>query len=396
MAVVYVGPGIAGNALDGPDTVSPGVDCAAWLCDATKSGEHAMATEKTIQHTSELTDRLEVPLFSADSHVIEEPTLWAGILPDGFFGPHRFYERAGRVDPVARLEEMSLDGVDGEVLYPSLALRLFGLEDAALQERAFERYNSWMIDFCAVNPQVLIGIGLISVYDIDHAIAELNRCSRGGLRGCEVWQSPHPDLPFTSDHYEPFWEAAASLGMPVSLHILTGFNYSRKESQTHTYPEGSLELAIDGYKGSVTRKLLAVGDSLIEIMLSGVLDRHPNLKLVVVENEIGWIPFVFDQLDYYCERFRESRPIDLSKLPSDYIGTQVFSTFFRDPIGAKMLGWWKGVSGCMWSSDYPHANSTWPNSQKVVAENLGYLDDAVFRKVVRDTALALYSLSPIR
>jgi len=146
----------------------------------------------------------------------------------------------------------------------------------------------------------------------------------------------------------------------------------------------------------VTRKLLAVGDSLIEIMLSGVLDRHPNLKLVVVENEIGWIPFIFDQLDYYCERFRESRPIGLSKLPSDYIGTQVFSTFFRDPIGAKMLGWWKGVSGCMWSSDYPHANSTWPNSQKVVAENLGYLDNAVFRKVVRDTALDLYSLGPIR
>jgi len=341
-------------------------------------------------------DRTEAKLFSADSHVIEEPSLWEGILPDDYFGVHRFYERDGRVDPLARLDEMKLDGVDGEVLYPSLALRLFGLDDQVLQESAFERYNSWMIDFCQVNPKVLIGVGLISTYDIDHAIVELKRCVQGGLRGCEVWQSPHPDLPFTSRHYEPFWETAASLNVPVSLHILTGFTYGRKESQAQTHPEGSIEHITDGYKTSITRKLLAVSDSILEIILSGALDRHPNLKFVVVENEIGWIPFLLDQFDYYCERFRESRPTNLAKLPSEYFGQQVFSTFFRDPVGSKMLGWWKGVSGCMWSSDYPHANSTWPNSQKVVADNLRYLDEVTFRNVIRGTALRLYSLDDVR
>lgn len=334
----------------------------------------------------------EAVLFSADSHVIEEPSLWAEILPDDYFGVHRFYERDGRVDPVARLDEMRADGVDGEVLYPSLALRLFSLEDPALQELAFARYNSWMIDFCKVNPTVLIGAGLISMYDIDHAKAELERCARGGLRGCVIWQSPHPDLPFTSAHYEPFWEAAATLNMPVSLHILTGFRYGSKESPSAIQPEGSIGQIVDAYKTSVTRKLLAVSDSLLEIMLSGALDRHQNLRFVVVENEIGWIPFLLDQLDYYCDRFRESRPTDLLLKPSEYFGQQVFSTFFRDPIGSKILGWWPGASGCMWSSDYPHANSTWPNSRQVVQENLGYLDEETFQSVIRGTALKLYSL----
>jgi predicted TIM-barrel fold metal-dependent hydrolase len=340
--------------------------------------------------------REPVPLFSADSHVVEDPTLWSGIMPDGYFGPHSFHDRPGRVDPVARLDEMAADGVDGEVLYPSLGLGLFGLDDAGLQQRAFERYNSWLIEFCQVNPKVLIGIGLISVYDMDHAVAELERCARGGLRGCELWQSPHPALPFTGRHYEPLWEAAASLEMPVSLHILTGFNYSRKEDRIEPLPDDPITRGIEGYKGSVTRKLLAVSDALLEIMFSGTLERHPKLKLVLVENEIGWIPFVLDQFDYYSERHRKIRPTGMSRPPSEYFGSQVFSTFFRDPVGMKMLGSWKGADGCMWSSDYPHPNSTWPNSQRIVSENLGYLDEPTRLKIIRDTAMKLYSLAETR
>lgn len=351
-----------------------------------------MSETQSAGTASATSSRSSGSLFSADSHVIEDPGLWTGVLPDGYFSSHRFHERAGRVDSESRLDEMKVDGISGEVLYPSLGLRLFGLADPEVQQKAFARYNSWMIDFCKVCPQSLIGVALISIYDVAGAVREMERCAEAGLRGCEVWQSPRPDLPFTSEHYEPFWEAAAALGLPVSLHILTGFNYSRKDDNAPALPEGSLEHSVDGYKGSVTRKLLAIGDSLIEIMCSGALERHSNLKIVVVENEIGWIPFVLDQLDYYCDRFREIRPTRMERLPSEYFGSQVFSTFFRDPVGSKLLGWWSGSSGCMWSSDYPHANSTWPNSQQVVADNLGYLDDETFRMVTYGTARKLYGL----
>lgn len=344
------------------------------------------------QLTSPGPRRLATPLLSADSHVIEEPSLWEGILPAGYFGTvaEQFHERTGGVDPVARVDEMALDGVDGEVLYPSLGLGLFGLEDAALQQRAFERYNTWLAGFCDVNPERLFGIGLISVYDIDNAVRELERCARLGLRGCEVWQTPHPEFPFTGQHYEPLWQAAAALDMPVSMHILTGFNYSRNKSEI--LPDERVERMVTLYKCSVTLKLLAVSNSLVEILFSGVLDRHPRLKLVLVENEIGWIPFVLDQFDYYVDRFRKERPTEMGKPPSQYFGTQVFSTFFRDPVGTKLLGGW-GVDGCMWSSDYPHPNSTWPHSQQVVADNLGYLDSESYLKITRDNALKLYGIT---
>lgn len=288
---------------------------------------------------------------------------------------------------------MDIDGVDGEILYPTLGLGLFGLEDAAVQERAFERYNSWLGDFCNVNPDKLFGIGLISVYDIDSAVKELERCARLGLPGCEIWQTPPPDLPFYGRHYEPFWEAAAALNMPVSLHILTGFNYSRKRREG--LPDDPLERMVTVHKGTVNRKLLAVTDALLEIMFSGVLDRHPKLKLVLAENEIGWIPFILDQFDYYVDRFDEEHPTVMLKPPSEYFSDQVFSTFFRDPVGMKLLGWW-GVDGCMWSNDYPHGNSTWPNSQRVVEENLGYLDQDSYLKVIRDNALKLYGIRASR
>lgn len=355
-----------------------------------------VVTEKSTTRVPATLREVSIPLFSADSHVIEEPSLWDGVLPKGYFPPRgngggKSTARAGRVDPVARVDEMGIDGVVGEILYPTLGLGLFSLDDPETQERAFEVYNSWLIDFCKVSPGKLYGIGLISTYDIENAITELKRCADRGLIGCEIWQTPHPELPFFGQHYEPFWEAAAALSMPVSLHILTGFNYSKIGSDRTGGFKDPIGQAIQKYKNSVNEKLKNVSDSLLEIMFSGVLDRHPSLKIVLVENEIGWLPFLLDQFDYYTDRYEGVRPTLMSKQPSAYFGSQVFSTFFRDPIGTKMLGWW-GSDGCMWSSDYPHPNSTWPHSQRVVAENLGYLDDLKLQKIVRANAYELYGI----
>src|SRR5215212_5606700 len=173
---------------------------------------------------------VEPVLISADSHVIEPHDLWQVCLPNAmrdaaprFPAPRvgeGFQGRPGGHDPRARLTEMAEDGVSAEVLYPTLTLSLFDLDDARLQEACFRLYNDWLIDYCQVAPDRLIGLAAIATYDIDHAIAELTRCARAGFRGALVWQAPHPDLPFTSDHYDRLWAAAQGLRMPISLHIL--------------------------------------------------------------------------------------------------------------------------------------------------------------------------------
>jgi predicted TIM-barrel fold metal-dependent hydrolase len=324
-------------------------------------------------------------LISADSHVFEPVSVWGGLLPPTFWPDEGkgFAERPAGHDPEVRLQDMATDGVSAEVLYPSLGLPLFGIDDVALHEAACHAYNQWLAAFCRPHPDRLLAIGMVPTFGIDRALAEIAYCADQGFEGLMVWQAPHPDLPFTSAHYERVWADAAARQLPVSLHILTGFNYSR----------GRMDLAppLELYRGSVNLKLLSAMDAVFDLVFGGALERHPDLRIVLVENEVGWLPFVIDQWDYYVERFGASRPLDIARQPSQIIRDQVRVTFFRDPTTAHLFDWW-GADICMWSSDYPHGNSTWPHSRQHVARNLGGLERAVQDRIVRRNVADLYGL----
>ena len=230
-------------------------------------------------------------LISSDSHVMEPGDLWATRLPKGLRNqaptfPDTVSDQAkpGGWDPKERLKEMAVDGVSLEVLYATRGMTLFRIEDVPLQEACVRAFNDWLIEYCAASPDRLFGIGLISLYDVDHAVAELERCRNAGLRGAMIWQNPPEDLPFSSDRYDPFWAAAQDLRMPVSLHILTGHGYMQRR-------RGGTE----HYRASVNLKIAEVMNSLFDIIFYQALDRFPNLKIVLVENEIGWIPFALQQ-----------------------------------------------------------------------------------------------------
>ncbi|HLF77980.1 MAG TPA: amidohydrolase family protein [Dehalococcoidia bacterium] len=331
-------------------------------------------------------------LVSADSHVMEPHDLWTKALAQRFgdqapaFPPLKVGEGAqahpGGADARERIKEMSADGVSAEVLYPTLALRLFGLEDAALQAECFRVYNDWLIDYCQTAPDRLLGVAAIPCYDIDQAVDELFRCKRAGLEGAEIWQTPHPDLPFPSEHYEKLWNALEDVEMPLSLHILTGISYHSRQGIRG--PEA--------YRGHVNLKLLDAANALVDFIHYGILEKHPKLKLVIVENEIGWLPFMIQQWDYYFRRFQASNPLPIDKEPSYYVQRQVYATFFNDAAGAHNLSWW-GQDNCMWSNDFPHPNSTWPNSRKVIERDLGSLPSDVRAKLVRENCVRLYGMS---
>ena len=120
-----------------------------------------------------------------------------------------------------------MDGVDGEVLHTTLGFRLFWLADAELQRACFRVYNDWLSEFCSHSPRRLVGLGLISLVDIEVAVEELRRCAHMGLKGALIWNSAPDDRPYSSSEYDPFWRAAQELEMPLALHSLTGFHESR-------------------------------------------------------------------------------------------------------------------------------------------------------------------------
>jgi uncharacterized protein len=368
---------------------------------------------------------MEQSIISSDSHVIEVPDLWEKGLPQSLrdrapkvyfdekrdawmFGSPEVqaqavgalfmaggkpeevekYRRAGFSiarpggwDPIVRMQDMKTDGVAAEVLYPSLGLGLFCIPDATLQEGLFRTYNDWIIDYCQKVPDRLYGIALISMYNIDHAIEEMERCKKGGIVGTMIWQVPDPKLPFTSEHYERFWAASQDLDLPVHLHILTGFGDSMNR-QTSS--------GIQRYRIG-TRQHREIEDALFDIIFSGVLERYPKLKIVSVENEVGWMPFWLGQCDKGFKRHRHREKIGIDKLPSEYFYRQVYATFFNDHVGGKLFSWW-GTDNCMWSNDYPHQNSTWPNSRAVIDRDMGHLPAADRDKLLNVNVRKLYNL----
>ncbi|MFQ5682505.1 MAG: amidohydrolase family protein [Candidatus Binatia bacterium] len=331
-------------------------------------------------------------LFSADSHVMEPEDTLVTRVPKAFRDKAPrfpglkvgvgFQTHPGGSNPKERIKEMASDGVSAEVLYPTYALGLFAMEDAALQEACIRAYNDWLIEYCQVASDRLVGVGMISTYNVEHAVQELERCAKGGLRGAVIWEVPPKELSFTSAHYERFWAAAQDLDMPVSLHILTGFGYAKNR-------EGLK--GVDRFRASVNWKLAEAVDALMDVIFSGVLERYPRLKVVLVENEAGWLPYVLEQWDYYFYRHLPVAPLTIDKRPSEYFNRQVYVTFFNDAVVGHLFSWW-GEDNCMWSNDFPHANSTWPYSREVVSRDLGYLSPEARAKLVRENVARLYNM----
>jgi len=366
-------------------------------------------------------------LFSADSHVSEPPDLWVERIDREFrdraprvearvqdgreqeffiyegFPPHRvavgiaaaalrgdrneFRERRGNYrdarpggwDPAERLKDQDLDGVDGEVLYTTLGFRLFWLADAALQRACFRVYNDWLAEYCSHSPERLVGLGLVSLHDVEKGVEELRRCAKIGLKGAMIWCSPPDDHPYTSEEYDPFWAEAQDLGLPISLHSLTGNHESRTPLNWY------LHLVVMHYE---------VERSLATLIMSGVLERFPRLRFVSAENNGGWVPHFVERVDKAMATGRFTFPTALTMTPGEYFHRQVFVTYIDDPIAIanrQLIG----VDNLMWSSDYPHNASTWPRSQELVARDFKDADPSERRKIVRDNVLSVYNLARV-
>jgi len=146
---------------------------------------------------------------------------------------------------------------------------------------------------------------------------------------------------------------------------------------------------VQAFRTAVNSKLLYASNALGDLIGSGVLERYPRLKIVIVENEISWIPFVLHQYDKYAGRGTAESTLTMP--PSEYFYRQVYVTFFNDAPGGWLLPHW-GLDNCMWSNDYPHPNSTWPRSREFIARDLGHLPAEARAKLVRENVARLYNL----
>jgi predicted TIM-barrel fold metal-dependent hydrolase len=359
-------------------------------------------------------------VISADSHVIEPPDLWlmhmepafrdraprvvrqadgndyflcegqppasmmamanAGQRPEVMRQSSRYDEiLPGSWDPTARLKDMAADGVDAEVVYPSLCMRMFKLQDPPFLQACLRAYHDWAAEFSAAHPKQLKAIAMVPVDDMPWAVAELRRVAKKGLCGVMIPGTPMPAQGFDTAYHDPFWAAAEELHLPVSLHATAG--------RVH-------ELDTSRYYSSYGTLPHFIAESISDLIFSRVFERFPTLRIISAENDIGWIANVLERLDHFYQRYRFRRNSHLAGglLPSQVWRQHVWATFIRDKAGV-YIRHHIGLNNIMWSSDYPHSDSTWPNSQRVLADHFTGVPEQERRQIVCENAARMYGFA---
>lgn len=382
----------------------------------------------TVQERDPITD-LGIKLISADNHVNEPRDLFTKRFPehlkdkaprvmegaDGGEGwsidgkpPKRTYGleamagfdrrdyrisglkysdlRVGNYDGAEHLKDMDIDGVYASVTYPGFTPSFYTHPDKEVALTGIQVYNDWILDeFQAADPKRLCGLTIAPVeVGIEQTVAEMRRVAKKGARAMYIPGTP--TVPYNHPtHYEPMFAAADELNLTLCMHR----NHGGPSDKTDWDFVDQDKVSIGGI---VTRYFSCVRP-FSYLIFTGIFDRYPNLKLVGAEVDCGWAPFWVQTLDHHWEIQTSWFPVKLKHPPSDFIGKNLFTTNVDDYCGYQMIGTglWPWLSSfTMFSSDYPHSATIWPDSRKVAAKMIEGLKPEDARKALQDNAVRVF------
>jgi predicted TIM-barrel fold metal-dependent hydrolase len=365
-------------------------------------------------------------LLSADDHMIEPPDLWVDRVPARFRdecprivevdgrqawlwqgehtyipmgscrplagldeagyppppGTARFDEiRPGCYDPVERIRDMDVDGVWGQLTFPNFARfaghRFYlGVADQELGLACLQTYNNYLLDeWCATDPARLYGAAILPLHDIDAAVAELHRVLAKGARAVAFSENPTVlGLPSVhTDHWDPLFAVANDAGVPVCMHIGSS---SRLVTTSDDAPPTVL-VSLNGLNSMMAG---------VDWLLSGVLDRFADLKVVLSEGGAGWIPYILERADkaFHDRRLRTNRSIgQLGKggePPSRLFAQHMFVCLVDEHFALRVLGDIP-VDNLLWEGDYPHGDGLWPHNRAYLEKALADVPDEDATKI---------------
>ena len=289
--------------------------------------------------------------------------------------------------PTQRREDQERDGVEAEIIYGIIGIsRGFfgskGITDPRLLSDVYAAYNRYIADFNAAIPGRFYGLGCLPNHDGAAAAAEVRRCAALGLKGAVFvpWGSA---MPVWDQMWEPMWTAAEETGLVVSFHVFEG------GGSTVGYEVKGVKRA-DVIGAWTVVAPLQMDEILASVILSGVCQRHPGLRLVLGESGIGWLPYMLERLDdTYEERLADDLALPLP--PSAYFKRQIWATFQKDLHGVRAMAA-IAPDNVMWGSDYPHRDGTWPFSRKAIDEQFRDMPEPIARKMLWDNVRHLYRI----
>ncbi|ETA04651.1 amidohydrolase family protein [Gordonia alkanivorans] len=309
----------------------------------------------------------------------------AGKKPEEFGAePVRFDDMLpGCYDPKARVIDMDIDGVQAALSFPSFpkfAGTIFlQAQDRELALLCVQAWNDYVLDeWCPTAPDRFIPLSILPLWDADLCVQEIHRVAAKGAKAISFPENPVPlGLPsFHTDHWDGVFSACEETGLPLCVH----FGTSGKPPITAEEAPMAVMIALFG-----CNSMYATAD----LLFSPVFHRHPKLKFALSEGGIGWVPYMLERIDATWEKHRFYQNVNQTVRPSDLFRKHMYGCFIEDDHGIANRHL-VGIDNITWECDYPHSDSNWPNSRKVVTEAMLDVPDEDVEKMVETNARKLF------
>ncbi|MGX7679280.1 amidohydrolase family protein [Jatrophihabitans sp. DSM 45814] len=283
----------------------------------------------------------------------------------------------GAYDMKIRRADLDQEGIWAELIYPSVGLWNSMITDPVLAREAVKVANDWAVDIQQNNVRHVMP-AQISPLDVDDAVAEVQRVAGMGIKAINLpCTTPEGTPDFNRPYWEPLWAAMEETGMVMAVHTGAG---GEEAVFFHGPGAGTVNYLWASYSGMTMAAFMVA---------SGVLDRHPGLKLVISEAGATWVPFVGDRLNEAYRQHSDFIRDSLTRLPKEILFDQVYASFQHDESAVEALTA-MGYNNVMWGSDYPHIEGTFGHTQKTLHELFDDQPESVRHRITQGAFLELF------
>jgi predicted TIM-barrel fold metal-dependent hydrolase len=290
-----------------------------------------------------------------------------------------------------RLADQADDGIDIELIFPNKGLLCWATPDPVFAAAMCHAWNEWAHEWfggaSGWNDGRTRPLALVAAGDPPSAEAEARWAAERGFVGLCLGNSPvfgpkvEGNIEYNDPAFEPLWFLTEELGVPLTFHVSTGRD----------------PRAVGGNGGAiinyVCHSMETTIEPLVQLISSGVFERHPRLQAGMVESGIGFVPWMLETMDYaYKAHHFFVRPV-IPEPPSHYFRTNCFATFQEDHLGVELVEGHDLVDNLMWANDYPHHEGSWPHSAESIERQMGDLRPATCAKLLGQNAARVFGLA---
>ncbi len=294
------------------------------------------------------------------------------------------FERAAKTgfSAQSRLEDMDEEGVDVQILYPTLGGQMLGREfyDTELLAACCRAYNNWSAEYCQADPQRLRWAAILPLQDVEAAIAEAHRSAAMGAVSFYVRPNPVKGRNLYHRDYFPLWAEIEKLGKPISIHDSGSPRLPSYGDRMDTHTSGHI----------LSHPFEAMA-AMAGLIWFGIFEHFPRLTVVHVEADAGWVPYWLQRMEQHWNFSGNAEHPDLKRPPTQYFKSNVFVACRADEVTLKSAVEIVGDDNFVWNTDYPHPDGTWPWALKKMEEQP--IPESSKRKILWDNAARAFHLS---